>query len=71
MSQYGVDVTLITGPAVNNDTGVQYVEKNFNVPAESNLHAMPKTIALIEARLETFKSEAFKIERNQTAEVLL
>ncbi len=54
MRQYGVEVTLITGPAVNNDTGVLYVEQNFGVPAESNLHAMPKTIGLIEAELEAF-----------------
>jgi hypothetical protein len=65
MQQYGVDVTLITGPAVNNDTGVQYVEKNFHVPAESNLHAMPKTIALIEAELA-----AFKTKQGQVAEAL-
>jgi methylmalonyl-CoA mutase cobalamin-binding subunit len=57
MQQYGAAVTLITGPAVNNDTGVQYVEKHFKVPAESNLHAMPKTIGLIEAELELFKTE--------------
>lgn len=51
MKQYGVEVTVITGPAVNNDTGVAFVERNFGVPAESNLHAMPKTIRLIEHRI--------------------
>jgi hypothetical protein len=55
--QYGVPVTLITGPAVNNDTGVHYVEKHFNIPAESNLHAMPKTISLIESNLMAFRHQ--------------
>jgi hypothetical protein len=55
MQQYGVEVTVMTGPAVNNDTGVLYVERHFNVPAESNLHAMPKTIKLIEADLAAAK----------------
>ena len=51
MRQYGVQITLITGPAANNDTGVHYVEKHLNIPAESNLHAMPKTISLVESNL--------------------
>ncbi len=55
MQQYGVEVTLITGPAVNNDTGVHYVERNFNIPAESNQHAMPKTISLVESNLNAFR----------------
>ncbi|GER86999.1 hypothetical protein KDW_11610 [Dictyobacter vulcani] len=56
MHQYGVPVTVITGPAVNNDTGVQYVETHFHVPAESNQHAMPKTLQLIEKNLATVKA---------------
>jgi hypothetical protein len=55
MQQYGVDITVITGPAVNNDTGVLYVEKNMQVPAESNQHAMPKTLHLIAENLEAAK----------------
>jgi hypothetical protein len=51
MKQHGVEITILTGPAVNNDTGVAYVEKNIGVPAESNQHAMPKTIHLIESKL--------------------
>jgi hypothetical protein len=31
MRQCGVDVTLITGPAVNIDMSVQYTEKNFSL----------------------------------------
>ncbi|GCE25622.1 hypothetical protein KDA_11060 [Dictyobacter alpinus] len=57
MHQYGVPVTVITGPAVNNDTGVQYVENHFHVPAESNQHAMPKTLHLIEKNLSTVKEK--------------
>ncbi|GCE11471.1 hypothetical protein [Tengunoibacter tsumagoiensis] len=55
MQQYGVEVTVITGPAVNNDTGVLYVEQHMHVPAESNQHAMPKTIHLIEKNLAALK----------------
>jgi hypothetical protein len=54
MREYGVEVTLITGPVVNNDTGVHYVEKHFNIPAESNLHAMPKTISLVEGSIAQY-----------------
>ena len=57
MHQYGVAVTLITGPAVNNNTGVSYVENNFQIPAESNLHAMPKTLRLIEKNLNIVHSQ--------------
>lgn len=57
MQQYGVEITIITGPAVNNDTGVSYVERNVGVPAESNLHAMPKTIHLIEQKLAEAKAK--------------
>jgi len=60
MQQYGVQVTLITGPAVNNDTGVHYVENHFNIPAESNLHAMPKTISLVESNLNAFRHRHFQ-----------
>ncbi|HTI14957.1 MAG TPA: hypothetical protein VL461_10355 [Dictyobacter sp.] len=55
MQQYGVPVTLITGPVVNNDTGVAFVENTIGVPAESNQHAMPKTLQLIEEKLTSLK----------------
>ncbi len=51
MAQYGLAITLITGPVVNNDTGVHFVESHFGLPAESNQHAMPKTLRLIEENL--------------------
>lgn len=51
LQQYGVSITLITGPAVNNDTGVAFVERNLGLSAESNLHEMPKTIRLVEERV--------------------
>lgn len=51
LKQYGVSITLITGPVVNNDTGVNFVEDNLGLPAESNLHEMPKTIGLVEERV--------------------
>lgn len=66
MHQYGVQVTLITGPAVNNDTGVHYVENHFNVPAESNLHAMPKTISLVESNLNAFRHRHFQSLSRET-----
>lgn len=59
MHQYGVPVTLITGPAVNNDTGVQFVESHFGVPAESNQHAMPKTLHLVEKDLAAIKQKQY------------
>jgi hypothetical protein len=60
MQKYGAQVTLITGPAVNNDTGVSYVEKHFHTPAESNQHAMPKTISLVESNLMAFRHQQTK-----------
>ncbi|QBD76765.1 hypothetical protein EPA93_12410 [Ktedonosporobacter rubrisoli] len=57
MAQYGVQVTMITGPAVNNDTGVLFVEKNVGVPAESNQYTMQKTIRLLEEKLHIAQSK--------------
>jgi hypothetical protein len=51
MQQYGLNITLITGSVVNNDTGVHFVESQIGLPAESNQHAMPKTLRLIEENL--------------------
>jgi hypothetical protein len=58
MQRYGLEITVLTGPAVNNDTGVQFVEKHFGVPAESNQHAMPKAIHLIETKLAKIAHQA-------------
>ncbi len=52
MRDYGLPITLITGPVCNNDTGTHYVERNLHLPAESNQHAMPKTIRLVEESLK-------------------
>lgn len=51
LTQYGITITLITGPVVNNDTGAQFIEKHLNIPAESNQRAMPKALHLVEANL--------------------
>lgn len=51
MAEYGVPLTLITGPVVNNETGVEYLEKQLGVAAESNLHSIPKTARLLEEKL--------------------
>jgi hypothetical protein len=51
MQQYGLGIDLITGPAVNNETGAAFIEKNLGIAAESNLHATPKTLRLVEERL--------------------
>jgi Ni2+-binding GTPase involved in maturation of urease and hydrogenase len=51
MAQYGVPVTVLTGPAVNNDTGVRFIEEHIGIPAESNLHEITKIIELVEARV--------------------
>jgi hypothetical protein len=55
MRDYGLPITLITGPVANNDTGAQYVERNLRLPAESNQHAMPKTIRLVEESLSKLR----------------
>ncbi|MGB8344230.1 MAG: hypothetical protein WCD86_05060 [Ktedonobacteraceae bacterium] len=55
MHDYGLPITLITGPVANNDTGTQYVERNLHLPAESNQHAMPKTIRLVEDSLSKLR----------------
>lgn len=47
INSLGLRIDLITGPVANNLTGVHYIEKNINIPAESNLHEIPKTLAVI------------------------
>ena len=48
----GLDVDLFSGPAVNIHTGIKFIENHLNTPAESNLHAVPKTIQVIERKLK-------------------
>jgi len=47
INSMGLKIDLITGPVANNLTGVDYIEKNINIPAESNLHKIPKTLVMI------------------------
>ncbi len=47
INNLGLKIDLITGPVANNLTGVHFVEANINIPAESNLHKIPKTLAII------------------------
>ncbi len=51
LDSFGLMPTLITGPAVNNATGVAFVEARLGVAAESNQHAMPKMGALVAQKL--------------------
>jgi hypothetical protein len=51
LHQYGIPITVITGPVANNETGALYVEKHLHIPAESNQHEMLKTIRLVEERV--------------------
>jgi len=52
MEELGFQIDLLTGPAVNSQVGVDYIEKNFGITAESNQHAIPKTIAILEQKLK-------------------
>jgi len=51
MKLYGAEISLSTGPAVNNLTAARYVEERIGGLAESNQHAIPKTVAMVEAKL--------------------
>ena len=52
MQELGLPVDVFTGPVVNSQTGVNFIEKNFGVPAESNQHAIPKTISILEKKMK-------------------
>lgn len=56
MKLYGAEISLSTGPAVNNLTAARYVEENLGGLAESNQHAIPKTIAMVEANLKKHRT---------------
>lgn len=62
MNQYGLPITLITGPAVNNETGATFVEKRLGIPAESNLHQMPKTWGLVEEKILGYAPSPLNLE---------
>ncbi|KAE8388471.1 hypothetical protein BDV23DRAFT_185401 [Aspergillus alliaceus] len=55
MEEYGIEVTTITGPAVNSISYVDYIEQELGLPAESNLGTMPKTFQLVDMRLAEFE----------------
>lgn len=52
MEEFGLPVDVFTGPVVNSQTGVEFIEKNFGVPAESNQHSIPKTISILETKMK-------------------
>ncbi len=52
LEDLGLQIDLLTGPVVNSQTGVEFVEKNFGITAESNQHSTPKTIAILEQKLK-------------------
>ncbi|KAJ5547992.1 hypothetical protein N7513_005226 [Penicillium frequentans] len=56
MKLYGAEISLSTGPAVNNLTAASYVEEHIGGLAESNQHAIPKTVAMVEANLEKHRT---------------
>ncbi|MBI5620764.1 hypothetical protein HY949_03230 [Candidatus Gottesmanbacteria bacterium] len=52
MEDLGYAIDMLTGPVANSHVGVEYVEHNFGIPSESNQHAIPKTIAMLEKKLK-------------------
>lgn len=52
MEELGFQIDVLTGPAVNSQVGIDYIEKNFGMTAESNQHAIPKTIGILEQKLK-------------------
>ncbi|MDP1722045.1 MAG: hypothetical protein Q8L37_02440 [Candidatus Gottesmanbacteria bacterium] len=52
MTELGFTIDMLTGPVANSHVGVEYIEHNFGIPAESNQHAIPKTIAILEKKMK-------------------
>jgi len=52
MEEVGLPIDLLTGQVVNSQTGIAFTEKNFGITAESNQHAISKTIAILEQKLK-------------------
>ncbi len=52
LEELGLKADIFTGPAVNSQVGVNFIEKNFGVTAESNQHVIPKTITMLEQKLK-------------------
>lgn len=51
LSNWDIAVDLITGPIANSKVGIELVDKYFKLPAESNMHDIPKTIELLEKKM--------------------
>lgn len=52
MKELGFAIDMFTGPVVNSQVGVSFVQNNFGIPAESNQHAIPKTITILEEKMK-------------------
>lgn len=52
MAELGFTIDMLTGPVTNSHVGVDYIEHNFGIPAESNQHAIPKTIAILGKKMK-------------------
>lgn len=52
MKELGFPIDVFTGPVVNSHVGVDYIEHNFDIPAESNQYTIPKTIAILEEKMK-------------------
>lgn len=55
MDQWGIPITVFTGPVVNSKSFETYVEDMLGVPAEDNRDAIPKITSLVESKVEEFK----------------
>ncbi len=52
MEELGFPIDILTEPVANSHVGVDYIEHNFGIPAESNQHAIPKTIAILGKKMK-------------------
>lgn len=51
MEHLDLPIDIITGPVVNNASGIEFVEDDLTLAAESNLHDIPKTIKSVERKI--------------------
>lgn len=52
MKEFDIPIDVFTGPVVNSQVGVDFVEHHFGITAESNQHTLPKTIAILEKKMK-------------------
>lgn len=57
MDQWGIAITVFTGPVVNSKSFEAYVEETLGIPAEDNRDTIPKIMSLVESKLEEFKQK--------------